>query len=82
MGRCCAESSSRTGHFDGVVVSDWLATKSVAAAVRAGLDLQMPGPDGPWGDGLMGAVRSGEVAESDLDDKVLRLLRLGPGSGR
>lgn len=62
--------------FDGVVVSDWLATKSVAEAVRGGLDLQMPGPDGPWGDGLLDAVRAGTVAETELDDKVLRLLRL------
>lgn len=62
--------------FDGVVVSDWVATKSVAGAVAGGLDLQMPGSDGVWGEGLLDAVRAGEVAERDLDDKVLRLLRL------
>jgi beta-glucosidase len=62
--------------FDGVVVSDWVATKTIRGAVEGGLDLQMPGPDGPWGDGLLAAVRSGEVAEGELDDKVLRLLRL------
>src|SRR5262249_51555887 len=32
--------------FDGVVVSDWRAARSVAAAA-AGLDLTMPGPGGP-----------------------------------
>jgi beta-glucosidase len=67
--------------FDGVVVSDWLATKSVAGAVRGGLDLQMPGPDGPWGDGLLDAIRSGEVDASELDDKVVRLLRLADRVG-
>ncbi|PJI93896.1 beta-glucosidase family protein [Luteimicrobium subarcticum] len=67
--------------FDGVVVSDWLATKTVAGAVRGGLDLQMPGPDGPWGDGLLAAVRSGEVAESEIDDKVVRILRLAERVG-
>lgn len=67
--------------FDGLVVSDWVATGSVAPAVRGGLDLQMPGPDGPWGDGLLAAVQSGEVAESELDDKVLRLLRLADRVG-
>ena len=41
--------------FDGVVVSDWVATKSVIGAAEGGLDLQMPGPDGPWGDGLLDA---------------------------
>lgn len=68
--------------FDGLVVSDWVATQSVAAAVRGGLDLQMPGPDGPWGDGLLDAARSGEVDVADLDDKVRRLLRLAHRVGR
>lgn len=71
----------RDWDFDGVVVSDWLATKSVVPAVHAGLDLQMPGPDGPWGDGLAAAVDSGAVTEADLDDKVLRLLRLASRVG-
>lgn len=67
--------------FDGAVVSDWVATRSVVPAVRAGLDLQMPGPDGPWGDGLAAAVAAGEVTEGELDDKVLRLLRLAQRVG-
>ena len=67
--------------FDGVLVSDWVATKSVTGPVRAGMDLQMPGPDGPWGDGLAAAVASGEVAEDELDDKVLRILRLAQRVG-
>ncbi|MFI2293560.1 beta-glucosidase [Isoptericola sp. NPDC019571] len=68
--------------FDGLVVSDWVATQSVVAAARGGLDLQMPGPDGPWGDGLLDAVRSGEVTVAELDDKVRRLLRLAHRVGR
>lgn len=68
--------------FDGLVVSDWVATQSVAAAVRGGLDLQMPGPDGPWGDGLLAAVRAGDVSEGELDDKVRRVLRLAHRVGR
>jgi beta-glucosidase len=67
--------------FDGVLVSDWLATTSVVGAVRGGLDLQMPGPDGPWGDGLLDAVRAGLVEASELDDKVVRLLRLAERVG-
>ncbi|HEV7626099.1 MAG TPA: glycoside hydrolase family 3 C-terminal domain-containing protein [Streptomyces sp.] len=62
--------------FDGVVISDWLATKSTVAAARNGLDLVMPGPGGPWGDALLDAVRAGEVPEEDVDDKVRRILRL------
>ena len=30
--------------FDGVVVSDWFATKSMVPSALAGLDLEMPGP--------------------------------------
>jgi beta-glucosidase len=67
--------------FDGVVMSDWVATKSVIGAAEGGLDLQMPGPDGPWGDGLLDAVRTGDVSESVLDAKVLRLLRLAQRVG-
>ncbi|AEE44608.1 beta-glucosidase [Cellulomonas fimi] len=62
--------------FDGVVVSDWVATNTVEDAAHGGLDLQMPGPDGPWGDGLLDAVRDGRVSGQTLDDKVLRVLRL------
>jgi beta-glucosidase len=43
---------------------------------RAGLDLLMPGPTGPWGEALVAAVREGRVPQEAVDDKVLRLLRL------
>lgn len=33
--------------FDGVVVSDWGAARTTLDTARAGLDLVMPGPDGP-----------------------------------
>ena len=62
--------------FTGLVVSDWSAARSTLPTARAGLDLAMPGPKGPWGAALVEAVRSGAVAEEVIDDKVLRLLRL------
>ncbi|GIJ46128.1 hypothetical protein Val02_30140 [Virgisporangium aliadipatigenens] len=61
--------------FDGLTMTDWFAGRSLATA-RAGLDLIMPGPNGPWGEQLVAAVRAGEVPESTVDDKVERLLRL------
>jgi beta-glucosidase len=67
--------------FDGVVVSDWFATRSTAESADAGLDVVMPGPQGPWSDELVAAVRRGEVAESAIDDKVLRVLRLADRTG-
>src|SRR3954466_12680816 len=68
--------------WDGLVMSDWMATRDTVAAGNAALDLAMPGPDGPWGEALVAAVRAGEVSEAAVDDKVARLLRLaGRGGG-
>ncbi len=61
--------------FDGLVISDWTAVRSLAAA-GARQDLAMPGPDGPWGAALVAAVRAGEVAAEAVEEKVRRLLRL------
>jgi len=67
--------------FDGVVVSDWTATRSTEASANAALDLAMPGPPGPWGEALAAAVRDGRVPEKAVDDKVRRLLRLAARVG-
>ena len=66
--------------FDGVVISDWGAVRSVESAL-ASQDLVMPGPWGPWGNALVAAVRSGDVSESAVDRKVLRLLQLAARVG-
>jgi len=66
--------------FDGLVMTDWYAGRSLASA-GAGVDLVMPGPDGPWGDALVGAVRAGSLAEAVVDEKVARLLRLAARVG-
>jgi beta-glucosidase len=62
--------------FDGVVVSDWYGTRSTESSARGGLTLVMPGPRGPWGTALLGAIDAGRVAEATVTDKVRRLLRL------
>jgi len=62
--------------WDGLLMSDWGATKTAAPAANGGLDLVMPGPAGPWGDQLVAAVRSGAVAAAAIDDHLTRLLRL------
>ncbi len=67
--------------FDGVVVSDWLAATTTVEPALGGLDLIMPGPTGPWGARLEAAVRDGSVAESVIDDKVDRIVRLGERVG-
>jgi beta-glucosidase len=62
--------------YSGLVMSDWFATKSAAPAANGGLDLVMPGPDGPWGDALVAAVEAGDVDEAVIDDHLGRLLLL------
>lgn len=66
--------------FDGVVISDWTAVRSINSA-NSSQDLAMPGPDGPWGEALMVAVKSGEVPETAIDRKVLRILQLAARVG-
>ncbi|WP_250037418.1 beta-glucosidase family protein [Paractinoplanes maris] len=67
--------------YQGLIMSDWFATKTAAPAANGGLDLVMPGPDGPWGEALVAAVRAGEVDEAVVDDHVTRLLRLAERVG-
>jgi beta-glucosidase len=66
--------------FDGVVISDWTAVRSLASAWAA-QDLVMPGPDGPWGNALVEAVRDDRIPESLIDDKVRRILLLAARVG-
>lgn len=67
--------------FDGVVISDWGAVRSVGPAARAAQDVAMPGPGGPWPEGLLAAVEAGEVPVAAIDDKVRRILRLAARVG-
>ena len=63
--------------FDGVVITDWLQTRSTEKAAFAGLDISMPGGDNcGFGKPLLEAVRKGTVPESFIDDKVTRILRM------
>ncbi len=66
--------------FEGAVVSDWFGTRS-AAALEAGLDLEMPGPASFLGLHLVDAVVRGTAsadAVRDAADRMVRLLqRLG-----
>jgi beta-glucosidase len=67
--------------FDGVIMSDWYATRSVAAAGEDLLDLAMPGPESPWTEWLLEEVQSGKISESAIDGHVLRILRLAARVG-
>ena len=67
--------------FDGVVMSDWFGLHSTVDALRAGLDLEMPGPSLHRGHRLVEAVRAGDVDESLVDDAVGRLAALASWTG-
>ncbi|MEU1489092.1 glycoside hydrolase family 3 C-terminal domain-containing protein [Streptomyces sp. NPDC005776] len=61
--------------FDGIVMSDWGAVRNRVAALRAGLDLQMPGTGGRTDLEVAAAVESGALEEEVLDLAVERLVR-------
>ncbi len=60
--------------FEGLVMTDWFATVDTESSLRAGLDLEMPGPGRSFGAVLVAAVEEGRVDESDLDAALRRLL--------
>ncbi len=62
--------------FDGLVVSDWGAVDDPAAAVAAGLDLEMPSTGGASAAKVLAAVEAGTITEAVLDIAVGRLLQL------
>lgn len=67
--------------FDGVVVSDWTAVRTVESASTA-QDLVMPGPITPWNSGLKKAILDGEIEESAIDRKIERMLLLAERVGK
>jgi beta-glucosidase len=62
--------------FEGLVVSDWGAVRDRVAALRGGLDWEMPGPRDRRVKAVVEAVRSGELAEATLDEAVRRILQI------
>jgi beta-glucosidase len=67
--------------FDGLVMSDWYGTHSAAPSLRAGLDLEMPGPPRERGAHLRAALAAGQAEEGDLDQAVARVLALAEWAG-
>jgi beta-glucosidase len=68
--------------FDGFVMTDWFAgipgvftpdAKPSPNAIKAGLDVEMPGDD-MFGQTLIDAVRSGDIAPKYVDHAAIRLL--------
>lgn len=62
--------------FKGFVVSDWGAVDKRVAALKAGLDLQMPTTDGKSDQDVIASIRAGELDEAILDKAVRNNLRI------
>ncbi|WP_037364009.1 beta-glucosidase family protein [Nakamurella lactea] len=62
--------------YGGVVMSDWNAVHHRVPALRAGLDLEMPGTAGVTDAEIVAAVRSGELNEKLVDAAARRVLQL------
>jgi len=62
--------------FQGLVVSDWGAVHDRVLALKAGLDLEMPGPKDSRTKAVIEAVRAGELDEAVLDEAVRRILSI------
>jgi beta-glucosidase len=62
--------------FEGLVVSDWGAVHDRVAALKGGLDLEMPGPKERRVQAVVDAVRNGTLDEAVLNESVRRILRV------
>ena len=63
--------------FDGIVITDWLGTRSTEKAALAGLDVSMPYSAGSgFGKPLLAAVQAGTIPETVVDEKARRVLRI------
>ncbi|GLB03451.1 hypothetical protein AtubIFM57258_008031 [Aspergillus tubingensis] len=62
-------------NFDGLVMSDWFGTYSTTEALRAGLDLEMPGPSLLRGRLTTRALSCGKLLPHELDDRVREVLK-------
>jgi beta-glucosidase len=62
--------------FEGFVVSDWGAVHDRVKALKAGLDLEMPGSQPERLREIIAAVKTGELDEAVLDETVRRILRI------
>jgi beta-glucosidase len=61
--------------FDGIIMSDWVATYDAVGAANGGLDLEMPSGAFMNKEKLLPAIKAGQVSEATIDDKVRRIVR-------
>ncbi len=62
--------------FKGLVVSDWGAVRDRVAALKGGLDWEMPGPQDRRVKEVVAAVEADNLDEAVLNESVRRILRI------
>jgi len=66
--------------FEGIVVSDWAAVHDTKKSLESGLDIEMGTPkpfnEFFFADALIEKVKSGNIAETEVDKSVKRILQL------
>jgi beta-glucosidase len=60
--------------FQGVMMSDWVATYDAVGAANGGLDLEMPTGAHMNKEQLLPAIRDGRVKQATIDEKVRHIL--------
>ncbi|KAL2842160.1 periplasmic beta-glucosidase precursor [Aspergillus pseudoustus] len=69
--------------WKGLVMSDWGATYTTGPSLRAGMDLEMPGPPlKRTQEAIKDAIKNGEVSIEQVEDSARRLLYLLQRAGR
>ncbi|RFU24391.1 hypothetical protein B7463_g11945, partial [Scytalidium lignicola] len=62
--------------WEGLIMSDWYGTYSTVAAMKAGLDLEMPGPSKWRGQLITHSLMAKTLSPITLDDRVRNILKL------
>ncbi|TQS32987.1 hypothetical protein Golomagni_06682, partial [Golovinomyces magnicellulatus] len=62
--------------WDGLIMSDWYGTYSTVDAVKAGLDLEMPGPSRFRGEALQFNASTGKPFNHVIDERAREVLKL------
>ncbi len=61
--------------FKGLVMSDWRAVHDTLGAIQGGMDLEMPSAEFMTVAKVQALIAKGEVNESEIDEKVISILR-------
>ncbi|KAI8939907.1 hypothetical protein NX059_003637 [Plenodomus lindquistii] len=63
--------------WNGTIISDWTGTYATAPSIKAGVDVEMPGPS-KWRklDQVKAAIEKGELTQKDVEEAAARVLYL------